>query len=67
MALGYIDGLPSMQITEGRYTFEEDDLMLYALLQDPIYAAELLWRDPTNQEYGECYRVRDYQYPLWRP
>lgn len=65
--LGHIDGLPSLQVTEGRYTFDEDDLLLYALLQDPIFAAELLWRDPTNQEYGECYRVRDYQYPLWRP
>lgn len=65
--LGKIDGLPAMQVTEGRYLLEEDDLLLYALLQDPIYAAELLWRDPTNSEYAECYRVRDYQFPLWRP
>lgn len=62
-----IDGLPSLAHNEGRYTFEEDDFLLYALLTDPIYCAELLWRDPKNREYAECYRVRDYQYPLWRP
>jgi hypothetical protein len=66
-AFGEIDGLKPMTIDVDRYTFDEDDLLLYALLTDPIYCAELLWRDPTNREYGECYRVRDYQYPLWRP
>lgn len=65
--LGVIDGLAPMQHQEGRYNFEEEDFLLYALLTDPIYCCELLWRDPINREYGECYRVRDYQYPLWRP
>jgi hypothetical protein len=65
--LGQIDGLAPIQHREGRYTFDEDDLLLYALLSDPIYCAELLWNDPANRDYGGCYRVRDYQYPLWRP
>jgi hypothetical protein len=51
---------------EGVWTFDEDDLLLAALLQDPVYATELTWGDPTNREYAGCYRVRDYQYPLFR-
>lgn len=66
-SLGVIDGMPTIQHNQGRYLMDEDDFALYALLTDPIYCAELLWRDPTNRAYAECYRVRDYQYPLWRP
>ena len=51
---------------EGGHHFDEDDFLVLALLQDPVYASELLWRDPSNREYGGCYRVRDYQYPLFR-
>jgi hypothetical protein len=53
-------------VTEGDFDFDESDLLLYALLIDPIYAAELLWDNPTNHEYGGLYRVHDFQYPLWR-
>jgi hypothetical protein len=51
----------------GVWNLDEDDLLLIALLQDPIYATELLWGDPANHEYGGCFRWRDYQYPLCRP
>jgi hypothetical protein len=50
----------------GVWEFEEDDYLLYALLCDPVYCAELLGDDPSNREYGGCYTVRDYQYPLFR-
>lgn len=53
-------------VTEGDFDFDEEDLLLYALLIDPIYAAELLWDNPTNHAYGGAYRIWDYQYPLWR-
>jgi hypothetical protein len=64
-----IDGLGSGENivwAEGLWTFDEDDMLLMALLQDPIFATELCWYDPANREYGGCYRVRDYQYPLFR-
>jgi hypothetical protein len=64
--LGHIEGLTTDTVQIDNYVLDEDDLLLISLLQDPIYCAELLWTDPTNHEYGECYRVRDYQYPLWR-
>lgn len=67
--LGEIDGLGAgAEITwsEGVWSFDEDDFLLLALLQDPIYAAELCFQDPKNTEYSGCYRVRDYQYPLFR-
>lgn len=67
MRLGHIENLDPIHFREGRYTFDEDDFMLYAMLTDPVYCAELLWQDPPNRDYGGCYRVRDYQYPLWRP
>lgn len=51
----------------GVWQLDEDDLLLIALLQDPIYGTELLWDDPTNHEYGGCFRWRDYQYNLCRP
>jgi hypothetical protein len=50
----------------GVWNLDEDDLLLIALLQDPIYGTELLWGDPTNHDYGGCFRWRDYQYPLCR-
>ena len=52
--------------SEGVWTFDQDDFLLLALLMDPIYASELCWGDPANKEYGGCFRVRDYQYPLFR-
>jgi len=69
MPLGQIEGLgggKNIQHSEGIWNFDEDDFLLLALLQDPIYAAELMWDDPTNREHFGCYRVRDYQYPLFR-
>lgn len=53
-------------IEEGPFELDDDDWLLYALLTDPVYMPELLWRDPHNREYGGCYRVRDYQYRLNR-
>lgn len=53
-------------VQEGDYDFDEQDLLLYALLTDPLYCAELLWTEPRNLDYGGLYRVHDYQYPLWR-
>jgi hypothetical protein len=50
----------------GVFHFDEDDYLLAALLQDPVYAAELMWDDPANREYRGAYVVRDYQYPLFR-
>jgi hypothetical protein len=50
----------------GVWNLDEDDLLLIALLTDPVYAAELLWDDPPNADYGGCFRWRDYQYPLCR-
>lgn len=51
---------------QGPWNFDEDDYLLMALLQDPVYCAELLGSDPSNREYAGCYTVRDYQYPLFR-
>jgi hypothetical protein len=51
---------------EGPFTFDDDDLLLYALLTDPVYMPEVMWRSPGNREYAGCYRVRDYQYELNR-
>lgn len=68
-ALGTIENLGSgeeIAWTEGIWSFDEDDFLVLALLQDPIFAPELCWFDPANREYGGCYRVRDYQYPLFR-
>lgn len=69
-ALGWIDdanGNPiQMPIEQGVWRLDEDDMLLIAMLQDPVYMPELLWRDPANMEYQGCYRVRDYQYQLNR-
>lgn len=53
-------------IEDGPFDFDDEDWLLYALLTDPVYMAELLWRDPHNREFSGCYRVRDYQYQLNR-
>lgn len=63
--LGEIEGFTGF-VSEGDFDLDEDDLLLYSLLIDAIFAAELLWDHPTNHEYGGLYRVHDYQYPLWR-
>lgn len=67
--LGEIFGLGEgqrIQWSEGVWSFDEDDFLVAAMLQDPIYATELCWDDPKNAVYSGCYRVRDYQYPLYR-
>jgi hypothetical protein len=66
VALGYIEGARGLPIEFEGVHWTEEDLTLMALLTDPIYLAELLWEDPENHEYGGCYKVRDYQYPLFR-
>ena len=50
----------------GVWDFDEDDYLLYALICDPIYCAELLGEDPNNHAYAGMFVVRDYQYPLFR-
>jgi hypothetical protein len=68
-ALGLIDGLgegDKITWSEGIWSFDEDDFLAMAMLTDPIFAPELCWFEPSNREYGGCYRVRDYQYPLFR-
>jgi hypothetical protein len=66
VALGYIEGARSLPVEYEGIHWTEEDFTLMALLGDPIYVAELLWEDPENHEYGGCYKVRDYQYPLFR-
>lgn len=56
-----------MPVERGVWRFDEDDFLLFALLTDGVYLPEMLWGDAGNHEYGGCYRVRDYQYPLFRP
>lgn len=56
-----------MPVERGVWRFDEDDFLLFALLTDGVYCPELLWDDAGNHEYGGCYRVRDYQYRLFRP
>lgn len=64
--LGIVDGQSRLEVVEGVWHFDDDDWALIAMLQDPIYCAELLFEDPKNKEWGGCYRVMDYQYPLFR-
>jgi hypothetical protein len=69
VALGEIVGLgkgDKINWVEGIWTLDEDDFLVLALLMDPVYAAELCFYDPANKAYAGCYRVRDYQYPLFR-
>lgn len=65
-ALGEIENMPGQFVSEGDYDLDTDDLLLYAFLTDSLFAAELLWENPKNHEFGGLYRVHDYQYPLWR-
>jgi hypothetical protein len=64
--LGYIEGPKEMRAMVGPWLFDEDDFCLIAQLQDPVMCAELLFSDPLNHAYSGCYKVRDYQYPLFR-
>lgn len=63
---GLIEGQTRMEVTEGLWSFDEDDWALYAMLADPVHMAELLWEDRKNVAHGGCYHVMDYQYPLFR-
>jgi hypothetical protein len=65
--LGIITGLKKFDVIEGTWRLDSDDFLLLAMLADPIFCAELLFEDPTNHDYAGAYRVRDYQYPLFRP
>lgn len=71
MNLGVIHGRdekkegPFVAAEEG-WMIGEDDLLLMALLKDPVFASEMCFRDGSNHEYGGCYRVRDHQYPMFR-
>lgn len=65
-ALGVIEGQERIEYTEGIWHFDDDDWALIAMLQDPIYMSELLFTDFKNKDYGGCYHVMDYQYPLFR-
>jgi hypothetical protein len=64
-SLVWIDGFEGV-IEIDDIVVDEDTMGLITLLADPIYGAELCWDDPENVEYSYCYRVRDYQYPLFR-
>lgn len=64
--LGEIDNLQATFVREGDFDLDLDDFLLYAMLTDSLYAAELLWEEPKNNAFGGLYRVKDYQYPLWR-
>lgn len=60
-----VDGVNDV-IEDGPFEFTDEDWLLYALITDPVYMPELLWKDPQNRAYSGCYRVRDYQYVLNR-
>lgn len=64
--LGVIGGQRMIEVVEGLWHFDDDDWALFAMLCDPIHMAELLFEDPKNKDWGGCYRVLDYQYPLFR-
>lgn len=56
----------TLPVDDGPFTFDDDDFLLYGMLTDPIYMPELAWKDPENWEYKGQYRVRDYQYIIFR-
>jgi hypothetical protein len=64
--LGLIEGMSRLEASEGIWHLDSDDWLLFAMICDPIYMAELLWEDPKNVAYGGCYTVLDYQYTLFR-
>jgi hypothetical protein len=49
----------------GYFDYDEDDMVLIAMLSDPVCASELFWDDPNNHDFSGCYRVRDHQYPMF--
>jgi hypothetical protein len=49
----------------GPFNYDEDDMVLIAMLADPICGPELMWDDPNNHEFSGCYRVRDHQYGMF--
>lgn len=65
--LGFIENQKDMRVIEGTWRLDEDDFLLYAMLCDPVFCAELLFEDPLNHTNGGCYTVYDYQFPLFRP
>lgn len=65
MSLGSIDGV-KLPLDRGIWRLTEEDFLVYAMLTDPIYMPELLWRDPVGRDYAGGYRVRDYQYQINR-
>jgi hypothetical protein len=66
VSLVNVGGLPSFPIDSGPFELDEDDFLLYGMLTDPVYLPELTWSDASNWEYGGEYRVRDYQYIIFR-
>lgn len=54
------------QESMGSFDMDEIDLLVIALLADPVCGPEIFWDDPNNHEYSGCYRVRDHQYPMFR-
>lgn len=63
---GAIDGLDRAEVEIDGHMVDETTILLLAMLADPVYGPELCWDDPENVEYEYCYRVRDYQYPIFR-
>jgi hypothetical protein len=60
-----VDGV-TLPLETGVFSLDHDDFLLFGMLLDPVYMPELLWKDPTNFDYGGQYRVRDYQYIINR-
>lgn len=65
--LGVLENQKDMTVIQGTWRLDGDDFLLYAMLCDPIFCAELLFEDPLNHTHGGCYTVYDYQFPLFRP
>lgn len=64
-SLGEIDGV-RLPIERNGWILREDDFTLYAMLSDPVYMPEVVWKDPTNHDYGGAYRVHPEQYQINR-
>jgi hypothetical protein len=64
--LGFVDGQSKIEHTEGIWHFDDDDWALFAMLQDPIHCAELLFKDPKQPRLRRLLSRHDYQYPLFR-
>jgi len=48
-------------LEHGDNRFSDTDLLLIAMLQDPVISPEFCWKDSNNVPFSGCYRVRDYQ------